>query len=648
MFLLSVRDASYKINRMVMGENSRHAEFAVISPSSTLTLKFREILEKRGLDCIVIQASQMDAPEVVSRLKDNGVKIFISRGNTAKILKKIVGITVIEARHTFFDCYYSYKNARKISDRIAFLATSVGYKDILDKCCPFMPDVVIFPLEPENGEAYIKTELGKLHDMGIEVAIGGLSLKPFVEAMGIRYVMTEADDDEVNDAIDEAMYQLNIEHEREKRSEELEKRYVTIQTIMDSVSECIIRVDEHGIITDFNDYAVNLLPRIRKNLELSTIFPNCSSIVTACMEGKHVNDEVVEDKEAGYLILSVNPVSLDYKTAGAVITMQRQQEIQNRDEKIRKRLLARGYSAVFTFPSILGRSTLISDAKRIAKRYAEVDSTVLLSGETGTGKEMFAQSIHNASSRRNSPFVAINCASLPSSILESELFGYVKGAFTGAKDEGKPGIFELAHNGTIFLDEISEASPDIQMRLLRVIQERQVVRLGDDRVINVDVRIIAATNKNLKMLVQEGKFRADLFYRICVLVLVIPSLSERREDIPILVDAFAKRFGQNITMTEAAMDILKGYSWPGNVRELLNVVERMAVTCEGGIITEEIAEKALYGFLHSRSNRPSSDKEAIQLALKAADGNKAEAARMLGMSKTTFWRRLQEIEGKYS
>ena len=299
MFLLSVRDASYKINRMVMGENSRHAEFAVISPSSTLTLKFREILEKRGLDCIVIQASQMDAPEVVSRLKDNGVKIFISRGNTAKILKKIVGITVIEARHTFFDCYYSYKNARKISDRIAFLATSIGYKDILDKCCPFMPGVVIFPLEPENGEAYIKTELGKLHDMGIEVAIGGLSLKPFVEAMGIRYVMTEADDDEVNDAIDEALYQLSIEHEREKRSEELEKRYVTIQTIMDSVSECIIRVDEHGIITDFNDYAVNLLPRIRKNLELSTIFPNCSSIATACMEGKHVNDEVVNEIQDG-------------------------------------------------------------------------------------------------------------------------------------------------------------------------------------------------------------------------------------------------------------------------------------------------------------------------------------------------------------
>ena len=627
----------------MVASDSRHADFAVISPSSTLTLKFRENLERRKLRCIIVQASQLDAPDIVRKLASDGVKVFISRGNTAKILKKIIGITVIEARHTFFDCYYSYKNAQRISDRIAFLATSAGYRDILAKCSSFMPGVTIFPLDPENGDEYIRAELGKLHDMGIEVAIGGLSLKPFVEAMGIRYVMTEADDDEVNDAIDEALYQLSIENEREKRRDELNKRYVTIQTIMDSVSDCIIRVDENGMVADFNDYARHLLPCIRKDLPIAGLFPDSPLVVSACIEGKYISDEVVEQKNVGYLVLSLNPISLDFRTAGAVITVQRQQEIQSRDEKLRKRILAKGHSAAFTFSSIFGHSAAIADAKRVASRYAEVDSTVLIYGETGTGKEMFAQSIHNASSRRNSPFVAINCASLPSSILESELFGYVKGAFTGAKDEGRPGIFELAHNGTIFLDEISEASPDIQMRLLRVIQERQVVRLGDDKVRNVDVRIIAATNRNLNMLVNEGRFRSDLFYRICVLVLIIPALRDRKEDIPDLADAFLRRFGRDITITDAAMDILKAYSWPGNVRELLNITERMAVTCEGSIISEDVAEKALYGFLPTRGNRATSDKDAIRLALKASGGNKAEAARMLGMSKTTFWRRLKEI-----
>ena len=618
------------------------ADFAVISPSSTLTLKFREIAEKRSLRCIIVQASQMDAPQVVRRLMDKGVKVFISRGNTAKVLKKIAGITVIEARHTFFDCYYSYMNAKRFSNRIAFLATSIGYQDILEKCSPFMPGVTIFPLDPENGDEHIRTELKKLHDGGIEVAIGGLSLKPYVESMGIRYVMTEADDDEVNDALDEALYHLNIENERKRRSEELEKRYMTIQTIMDSVSECIIRVDENGMITDFNDYAKHLLPGIKENLELSMIFPDSPSVISACLEGKYLNDEVIEQKNAGYLVLSVNPVSIGNGTAGSVITVQRQKEIQDRDEKLRKKILASGHSAVFTFSSIIGSSAAINDAKRIAKRYAEVDSTVLIFGETGTGKEMFAQSIHNASRRHNSPFVAVNCASLPSTILESELFGYVKGAFTGARSEGKPGIFELAHNGTIFLDEISEASPDIQMKLLRVIQERQVVRLGDDKVRNVDVRIIAATNKNLKTLVQEGKFRPDLFYRICVLVLIIPNLCERRNDIQELFTSFARHYGTNITITSAALDVLRAYSWPGNVRELMNIVERMAVSCEGGIITEEIAEKAIYGFLHVKSNHSATDKEAMLLALKAAEGNKAEAARMLGMSKTTFWRKLKQ------
>ncbi len=287
--------------------------------------------------------------------------------------------------------------------------------------------------------------------------------------------------------------------------------------------------------------------------------------------------EPIEEKlikiHGEHVVVSVNPLVHSSKLYGAVAIMRRYDDTEKKQHKIRKQLIGKGHVAKYHFDDIMGESSAINKSKDIAKRMAKSNSSILITGETGTGKELFAQAIHNSSPRRHYPFVAINCGAFPESLLESELFGYEEGAFTGARKGGKPGLFELAHNGTLFLDEIAEMPMNLQVKLLRVLQEREVIRLGGDRVINVDFRLIAATNKNLKEMINEGKFREDLYYRLNVLPLKIPPLRERKKDILFLFEKTKKQFGGDFTLTEKAKELLLTHNWDGNVRELINCVE---------------------------------------------------------------------------
>lgn len=262
-----------------------------------------------------------------------------------------------------------------------------------------------------------------------------------------------------------------------------------------------------------------------------------------------------------------------------------------------------GFTAKWFFADIIGEAdsmtTLIDKAKLISK----TNSNVLLMGESGTGKELFAQAIHNASPRRTAPFVAVNFAALPENLAESELFGFEEGSFTGAKKGGRAGLFEQANGGTIFLDEIGDASLHTQKKLLRVLQEKEVMKIGGSRTIKLDVRIIAATNKDLKQLVQEGAFREDLYFRLCVCPLTIPPLRKRKEDIPKLIQAFMKKYKAHKDISSEARNILISYNWPGNVRELENTIEYLANICEGNCIEiqhlpEEISKQ------NNDNNRP--------------------------------------------
>ena len=282
------------------------------------------------------------------------------------------------------------------------------------------------------------------------------------------------------------------------------------------------------------------------------------------------------------LVCGKAPIVFDDRPIGAIATFQETARIEKMEVAIRKKTYAQGHVAHFTFDQIIGASEAITDAIEVAKDYAKSPFSVLILGETGTGKEAFAQSIHNASRHADGPFVAINCAALPAQILESELFGYVGGAFTGASREGKPGLFEVAHNGTVFLDEIGEMDYANQGRLLRFLQEKTIRRLGSERNIPVNVRIVAATNQNLDELVAQKTFREDLFYRLHIYPVTLPPLRERMEDVPDLVKRFVARFaaeeGKRVRSVSAdAMRLLSEYKWPGNVRQLENTVFRAVV-----------------------------------------------------------------------
>jgi len=312
------------------------------------------------------------------------------------------------------------------------------------------------------------------------------------------------------------------------------------------------------------------------------------------------------------------------------------------------------------FKGIIGNNTKFRNMLTRAMTAARSDITVLIQGETGTGKELIAHAVHNASKRKQQPFIEINCAAIPENLLETELFGYEEGAFTGAKKTGKPGKFELAHNGTLFLDEIGDMSLMLQSKLLRALQEKKIERIGGTGSIQTDVRIIAATNQNLEKMIQENKFRKDLFYRLNVFTVDTIALRDRKDDIPILSYYFLKKYADHenkkCRLSQPVLNTFMEYDWPGNVRELMNIMEVAVVTCNSKFIEVRhlphyfLAAKSLHSMhrtkhsLHLDSRIMEIEKECIERALRETANNRSKAMKLLGISRSAFYEKLKRYE----
>jgi len=436
--------------------------------------------------------------------------------------------------------------------------------------------------------------------------------------------------------------------------------------IMDSISEGLICVNNEGIVTDINLFARKLLSLKENDImgkSINTIL--CKEyrdkIVRAVKRGRKYEEEEINfnlNKRKKILcIATITPINdhVTNKLEGVVITFKEAKVIHNLINKIV------GAEARFTFNDILGNSENIKDAIKLAKKCARHDTTVLLQGESGTGKELFAQSIHNTSSRRNKPFIFLNCGAIPRELVASELFGYVEGAFTGAKRGGHPGKFELADGGTIFLDEIGDMPLDAQTNLLRVLETRQVVRVGGHEVIPVDVRVIAATHKDLEREFELGNFRQDLYYRLNVMPIKIPPLRERKEDVKLFIDYFIEKYTDK--MSKEIKDIndsfyrgMTSYNWPGNVRELQNVMQHVINIIEKDDI---LSYKHLPNYMKP-SNLTKSlgisdkllsledvEKITIEKTIREVEGNIALASRILGISRSSLYRKIYKYELEY-
>lgn len=347
----------------------------------------------------------------------------------------------------------------------------------------------------------------------------------------------------------------------------------SLDILLSVFDQGVIAINSDGKIFSYNEKARTIMGLDSQNVigeNALTLFPKIPFKKTL----KHIESKDKLEKINGYdVVITVNPIFHSERLLGAVAILKRFSEEETKQHVIRSQLIGRGYKAKYKFEDIVGESDTLNKCKSIALNMSKSDASILITGESGTGKEMFAQAIHNSSKRKEFQFVAVNCGALPESLLESELFGYEEGAFTGARKGGRPGLFELAHKGTLFMDEVGEIPLKLQKSLLRVLQEREVVRLGGGRVIHVDIRLIAATNRNLKKMVNDGNFREDLYYRLNVLPLSIPALRERKQDIKLLMDLFKKMFSWDFELTHAAKEILFSNSWKGNIRELKNCIE---------------------------------------------------------------------------
>lgn len=369
-----------------------------------------------------------------------------------------------------------------------------------------------------------------------------------------------------------AIFDLTLrQHGVAQANSEMRRR---MEVILKNVDDAILSIDTAGVIQTANPACEQLLPAVQPLIGSSIKEAIAGVDFMQCLEcGSGISDEVVFIGDQHYLV-SVNPIYRHSGAiSGAVIIVRMVSQVQKMETKVRRELTAKGNLAKYTFEKIIGDSIELQKTLNLAKRFGKVDLSILIEGESGVGKELFAQSIHNVSKRANGPFVALNFAALPEHLAESELFGYEEGSFTGAKKGGKRGLFEEAHLGSIFLDEIGDASPELQAKLLRVLEEKEVRRVGGREITPIDVRVIAATNKNLAHLVKAGKFRRDLFYRLCTLPISIPPLRNRGQDLFLLIDKFAATmYNRRITLEPALINMLVAYDWPGNVREVQNVV----------------------------------------------------------------------------
>lgn len=620
------------------------------SPTPELTLLCRELAAELNIEVDVIEGV-FDEGERLARqavLRNPGIEVVISRDATARCIQKALDLPVVMMAPADSDYYTALREARGFGQRIGLLAYQQDAHGLDLSWLAGLLNSKIEVFAYADREQF-QAQIAWAGAGGTQVMVmrGALGAK-LARKAGMVGVVVQTRRMTVIQALERAETIIQA------RQMEREKNKV-LKTIMDHVYDGVIAINGSGNVTLCNPVAQCMLG-IGAGGEIDAD----SSVLRQFLEDCKPRQGFLLTVANQQIIANRAPIEIDGKLVGTVVTFQDVTKIQRMEELVRKELYSHGLVAKYTLNEIIGHGPLMQVALVKAREIASIDGTVLLIGESGTGKELFAQGIHCASEfRKKGPFVAVNCAALPQSLLESELFGYESGAFTGARKGGKPGLFELAHGGTIFLDEISTVPLDLQARLLRVLQERQVMRIGSDRVLPVDIRVIAASNENLTQAIADNRFRGDLYYRLNILRLAIPSLRDRRDDIPFLVEHFLRRAQEahGTTGRRPSQRLQKWfyeYSWPGNVRELENILERYVVwsrfmddedflleiesECGTSRITQG-GEKLTIDL----ASMEAMEKQIVEQAMEHVGGNRAALARVLGISRTTLWHKLKQV-----
>lgn len=583
-----------------------------------------------------------DAVPIALDAESRGAQVIISRGGTTRLLERsALAIPVVDIAVSPFSILDAIHRMQPLNRKITVLGSVRIIRGVEKLGRILNVDLEVHEIyNRTEAQDYVKSRM--VSQSPIEVLLGGAVAESLAYEYNLPTVFLETSREDIEASLEEAYKLLEVRRVEAQKTEQF-------KAILDNINHGVIAVDKAGIITTFNKAAGRITGIAQSNAEGKPIKDVLPQDTTQGVV-KSGRPQLGELRRIGRTMVLSNkvPVKVGDEILGAVETLEDVTKIREYENIIRVKMAEKGHIAHFSFGDIIGDSPPFAQIRKQAQKYAEVDSTILIEGESGTGKEVFAQAIHSASRRCKGPFVAVNCGAIPDSILESELFGYRAGAFTGARRQGKDGLFTQAHTGTIFLDEISETSPGFQTTLLRVIQEMEVRPLGSDSVIPIDIRLIAATNRRLKQEVDLGNFRRDLYYRLNILRLNMPPLRYRKEDIPHFVRHFigynGAKLGKGISISEEAMGALSSYPWLGNIRELQNAIERLCVTCDlkiDGKLVADALDEYECDLLEGTERIDCVRKNHIRDVLKQCGNNKKLAAEKLGISRTTLYRQLK-------
>ncbi len=655
--LQSVEERHYSPDEVEILEASRLLLLALLH-----SVQVYETMNRRSMEVQVLNElgqamnSGLGLDESLEMIANLAAEALQAKGAAVRLLVEdgsLALATVLTESEASFDSRYEKRIAEYVAD--------TGE--------PIMIDDVRVPKDPRAlGVSMVCVPL-VLEDR----VVGTLSLFDKIAPLGTEHRLFSLDDlnmlfalssqiaAEIEDIRLTGRLQALVRSEKQQGAQ-VRELYNRSQALLQSISDGLLAIDRDGFVEEINAVGARILGRRveeGRRLRIDELIEDKPPIREWLESGGQFSSRVITLKaKSGPVAAMANlqPVMDEEQHAlGAVLTFREMGEVG----RLVNRVI--GVQRTFSFDDILGSSSIIEKTKELSRVAAGTNSNILIQGETGTGKEVFAQAIHNASAFSEGPFLAVNCAALPRDLIESEFFGYVEGAFTGASKKGRLGKFELASGGTIFLDEIGEIPPEVQVKLLRVLQEKTIVRVGGDRTIPIDCRLIAATNRDLHNEIDEGRFRLDLLYRLNVITIEIPPLRERQDDIPLFIHRFrqtlAERNGKVVSgVAPEVMEQLCRYSWPGNVRELENVIEHAVVLVRERTIylgdlpshlQHVLAEGGDGGGGHSAFDKAQQDYEgaARQLyieALRAEGGDILRAASLLGVSRATLYRRLKE------
>ncbi len=606
-----------------------------ISPYRHLAQTARHVIASMGLKIPVEISYDYQALKVLKNYPD--VKIVISRGGTLKFLGGRTDLALVNIGSSIFDLMEALEVLTKNGCKKIAVVTQDNIQGL--KSGTINLSGIEIKLEPCPCADDIVAAVENCIEEGYDGIAGCIVAVETAKLHGIKSSFIFSDFFTIKRAILEAL-------EIEKSLNRQKVYFDRLSLLVDNIEEgAIIFNSEHAPVF-YNDNAI----KIFGNHKLSSWFDLLSQYILSLTPYPRVFE--IDGRK---VLLRIRRLKEGVKS-NYVVLLTESAALEEQNNRMNAAVYAKGLYAKKSFKDILHKSSIMQDCVELAKKYAKSQSTVMIFGETGVGKEGFAQSIHNSSLRSSKPFVSVNCSSLPQGLVASELFGYVAGAFTGARQNGKKGLFELAQGGTIFLDEITELPLEVQSQILRVIQEREVMRIGDDKVIPLDIRIICAANKKILNLCEQGKFRYDLYYRINVLNIEIPPLRERREDIVYLFLKFLKEFlsddADEIYLDKESQKLLEIYSWPGNVRELKNVAE--VVSFYGPHVKQEhIKTQLQHGKIEKTSYEnalyipeDASLKDVYDLYLKKLlkEHSLSEVVKISGISRTTLWRYINKLD----